>query len=162
MQGTDEGERLTVTIDAAARVVDLQVLDETRLRLIEDLRGALTDAYRERAVASMRASGSFDDFVERAEKRRRNGWKLNVPAPPDVSRDAVLGRALRGELRPPSEFAFAEPSTGVSANGYLSVQVGASGEPATVEADELWLAGARADTLAAALTEAIRSTREGA
>ena len=155
--GTDSNASLTITVDAARRIVDVRVLDVDKLRrpdpLLDAVREAFGAADGARAYASLELSGNAEEFLARAEATLAGELPLRAPTPPDVSREACARRrAARGPRLPRR----AQPAPVSSDNGYVTVQRGADGRLVDVSVDAEWLSGARPDQLARAILQASR------
>lgn len=151
---SDRDELITITLDSARRVTAVRVADVSRLRTPYDLSRALIGAFQaadgERALLSLDAQGTREEFLERVERDFSDNPGLRVPRVRDVSYAAYQ----RGELGRPTTSREPSPAAGVSDNGYLRIQRGADGMLLVVDADAEWLAAARPEFLEDAIVQA--------
>ncbi|MBM0126600.1 YbaB/EbfC family nucleoid-associated protein [Pimelobacter simplex] len=156
--GTDRARALTLTVDAARRVIGVDVLDIAHLRHAEPFRTSLEEAFfaadGERLYAVLRANGQAEAWLARADLSLAGSSPLRVRSHgPDVSREASLERrAARGPELPRRR----RPAPGTSDNGFLTVQRSPRGDIVDIEVDESWLSGARPEHLEAAIAQATR------
>lgn len=157
--GTNRAQTLTVTVDAAKRVIDVQVLDIGGLRHPEPFETALSEAFfaadGERLYAVLQLNGQADEWIARADRSLAGGGGLKVRnrGPEIVTRAASLERrAARGARPAPRR----RPAAGHSDNGFLTVQRSARGDLAEIQVDADWLGGARSEHLELAILQATR------
>ena len=157
-EGYDEHAALSMTIDAARRVVGVHVKDASKLRTNELLETAIKQSFAaadgKRGYASMVEAGRGEELLERAE-RTLAGHRTERPRRRiDVSREGSLARLAAKADRAP-EAKRQQPRRQTSDNGYLTIQRGLSLDPTSIQADPAWLAGARAEHLEAAISQAL-------
>ena len=168
--GSDPDSLVTLTVDAAARVVHVDVGSPDRLRDPRVLERLVQDAYRAadtaRAVAvqlagptgTERVPATQEEVVAALRPRTRRAvdvarWRpLSDPTAPVAEAD---GSGDADATAPTSR-----STHGLSDNGYLEVELGVTGDPVAVRADGAWLGGATAGTLAAALLGAFRQAHD--
>lgn len=157
--GSDRARALRLTIDAARRVVGVEVLRIDHLRHPEPFRTSLEEAFfaadGERLYAVLRANGQAEEWLARADLTLAGASPLRVrPQGPDVSREASLER--RAARRPAGARRRERPAPGTSDNGFLTIQRSSRGDIAAIEVDAPWLGGARPEHLEAAIVQAAR------
>lgn len=163
-QGSDSRCAVSLSIDAACRIVDVRVHDLGALRTPAALDAALGEAFRaadeERAEASLRTSGAFEQYAAcgaamlRGEVPSLAAGRGDVVA--SVIAELVHPDATDDDL--PTEIGA---PLGRSGNGYLALAVNPDGSIAALEVDAAWLSAATADRLRRALLEASHALREG-
>lgn len=158
VSGTDAATGLTLTLDAARRVTEVQVPDAGPVRTSQQLRAAVRAAYQEADVA--RARASREDSREPAPAGDRVDVTPLLRPPPSPRRDIVrrTRAAVANGQHSASRASLA--AAGRSDNGYVAVTVGPTGVVEDVEADPAWLLGAREHYLESALAEAFRQATE--
>ena len=99
-RGSDGRDTLSVTVDAARRLVGARVLDLDVLRQPEPFVDAVREAFAvadgERALASLERSGRREEFLTRADDSVSGRSPVRPPDPPDVSEEASLQWPLHG------------------------------------------------------------------
>ncbi|MEP9363990.1 hypothetical protein ABLE68_13560 [Nocardioides sp. CN2-186] len=148
--GESDSGSLALTLDAARRVVAVEVRSVDDLRRPGDLATAVRTAFAiaddRRILASLEASGELARYVALGEERIAGRRPLQIPPGPSVHRGAQR----------PSGAATPAGATGTSDNTYLSVRLDAEGVLLAVDADEAWLSTARPEHLKNALATAFR------
>lgn len=94
--GSDPDGLMSITVDAARRVVAVQVHDVNQLREVDLFEQTLRTAYvmadGERALASLTLSGHADEWVARAEAELADVGASRAVVVPDVSQAASRAR----------------------------------------------------------------------
>jgi len=157
--GTDRHRWLTITIDAARRVLDVRIRDLSAMRAVDTFEDAVREAFAAadgaRLLASLERHGLADEYLERARATLAGLRPVVAPPRPDVSRKACRERAAaraRGDVRRRPR----RPDPVTSDNGYLTVQRAADGGLVALDVDAVWLSGVREEHLRQALLEALR------
>lgn len=157
--GTNRAQSLSVTIDAAKRVIEVRVLDITALRNPEPFETALDEAFfaadGERLYAVLQLNGQADEWIARADRSLAgtSGLKVRQRGPEIVTREASLERRAARRARPAPR---RTPGPGTSDNGFLTVQRSARGDIKDIQVDAEWLGGVRPEHLEVAIRQATR------
>lgn len=159
--GADQQQAIEITLDAARRVVSVDVREVSAVRSPESFTAALIGAFQsadgDRALAALQQIGHLDEFVSRAERDFAERPALRRPPRVDVSYAAYQSGSLHVQSTPRAE----RPAPRTSANGYLTVQRGHAGELLNVHVDPEWLLGARPEHLETAIEQAMTITTDG-
>lgn len=158
-QGKDDGNRVSVTLDAAVRFTEVRIDDFAGVRLTSrSFAEAFEQAYA--AADGMRAQRSAElsprrrDLEERVESLRNGTFRWPDPWQRRPGSDATGRSANDSRLRTVS---------GSSENGYLSVSLpGGKFGSMKVQIDEVWLHSASVRNIEQAMREAIINAGEWA
>lgn len=160
--GTDGLNRLSLTIDAACRIIDVRIRDIDGLRVCGHLREALDQAFRsadtERALASLRTSGACDEYAARGAARIRGEVPIDTG---DLQGLAASMRYQFAAVDADDDLMATDSPVGRSGNGYLAIQLAEDGSVTDLDIDASWLSAARPENLRRALLEAASALRDG-
>lgn len=159
-QGKDDGNRVSVTLDAAVRFTEVRIDDFAGVRLTSrSFAEAFEQAYAAadglRAQRSAELSPRRTELEARVESLRNGTFRWPDPWQRrrqglDATRRSVNGSRLR-------------PASGSSENGYLSVSLpGGKFGAMKVKIDEVWLHSASVRNIEQAMREAIINAGEWA
>jgi len=148
-EASDPTGALTVWVDARGRLVRLDVLRPDDVRIVEDLRAAVSAAHRAAAVrAALRDQ-------EPARSPHRRPVAVATPARPVHRRELLDRHQIRGEVHATRRAgAVRRSARGTSANGCVSVELLPAQPYAVLDADQGWLGQANATQIAHAVSEA--------
>ncbi|MFJ9392068.1 hypothetical protein ACIRON_24815 [Nocardioides sp. NPDC101246] len=161
-QGKDDGDRVSVTLDAAVRFTEVRIDDFAGVRttsrsFAEAFEQAYAAADGLRAQRSAELSPRRRELEERVESLRRGTFRWRDPWERRRRGLDANGRPVNGSrLRPAS-------ASGSSENGYLSVSLpGGRFGAMKVRIDEVWLHSASVRNIEQAMREAIINAGEWA
>lgn len=156
-RGTDPDGRVSLTVDAAARVTDVSVDKVEELRTPDRLAAAFDDAWLAadnlRALASAEQAADHEALVERGRAVLEGRLRVTAPAP----RPVRPGAAADQRARPPA----VPGRAGSAAHGYLDVSLPGGGfGRMRVTADGPWLTQVSRQVLERSLREALLDAGE--
>lgn len=152
--GSDPSGSMILTMDAAARVVGVEIKDAADLRqpsvLATAFREAFFSADNSRALASVSNSPELPDILRRGRSILNGEYRFETKRP-------------RRHDDSPEDGAGSGNTwlNGTSSNGYFRVRVPNQFGYPSVEVDPVWLSSAPESSLARAILEALQDAYQG-